>query len=97
MELVGDLLNELYQSPVGIAGSVITVGGYALHTSNKIKTDVYNGVTFVGTGLLTAYAVEADAPIAFAVLNGIWSSFALYRVIDSRINFGEQFQKLRSR
>ena len=87
MDLVGDLINELYQSPVGIAGAAVTAAGYVLYTYDKIKTNTYNWMNFVGTGLLAAYAVEINSPI-FAVGNGIWSGLALYRIVDAKIHFG---------
>ncbi|MEY2641020.1 MAG: hypothetical protein RL150_413 [Candidatus Parcubacteria bacterium] len=67
---------------IGIAGAFITLVFYALQQTAKLSSEsaLYDTGNVIGGALLTTYALLIGS-VPFAVLNAIWTIFALRDIV----------------
>ena len=69
---------------VGIIGMIFLLTAFALNLFKKVTQDslTYNIFNIIGAGLLACYAYALNS-VPFLILEAIWISFAVYKLIFS--------------
>lgn len=69
---------------VGVIGMIFLLTAFALNLFKKVTQDslIYNIFNIIGAGLLAYYAYALNS-IPFLILQAIWISFAVYKLIFS--------------
>ncbi len=69
---------------VGAIGMIFLLTAFALNLFKKVTQDslIYNIFNIIGAGLLAYYAYALNS-IPFLILQAIWISFAVYKLIFS--------------
>jgi len=67
---------------VGAIGMIFLLTAFALNLFKKVTQDslIYNIFNIIGAGLLVYYAYALNS-ILFLILQAIWISFAVYKLI----------------
>ncbi len=78
-----------YNLILGIIGMVLLLGAFELNLMKIMTQDsyIYILLNIFGGGISTYYAVTLNA-VPFVVLEAIWTSFAVYKLIQVVITAG---------
>ncbi len=72
---------------IGVIGMIFLLTAFALNLFKKITQDslIYNLSNIIGAGLLAYYAYALHS-VPFLILQAIWISFAVYKLMMTRRN-----------
>lgn len=79
-------MTDLYITLFGAAGLLLVLIAFFLnHKKSVVRfTYIYNGLMFLGSGILACYAWLTDVPV-FLALNAVWAGVALYFILKKAL------------